>query len=606
MITTHDRVQQICAVAFSGEAADAAPLLDAMGIAFSAEPQSGKTAVYLHDRNDALAVCAADGTVIALLRRPLAAEELRAAISSAARMTALARAAEAGEELLAVGRAMGAERDLLRLQSLILNKARRLTNADAGSLLLLEDDEGTRILRFAVAQTGPLDSGTHIGAKIPLAATSIVGSVALSGEPVRMDDAYRIPHDAGFAFDASFDERTGYRTMSVLAVPMRDYRGEIVGVIQLINRKPAFETPLKSREQTEAIVSPFDERDERVALALASQAGVALEKSRLIDSMQTLFEQFVHASVTAIEVRDVSTQGHSQRVSALTVAQAQAVNGIENGPLAAIHFSPERMQELRYAALLHDFGKLSVPEYIFGKSKKLPDGHLDTIRMRFRLAAEQIAARANAEKFDALRSGGGADREAVLAEIDDRAQAAREDLFALLHGIEQANEPAVVDAAVGDALATVMLRHYDADGTPRPLIDEWELEYLKIPRGSLSDRERDLMNLHVTNSYRFLSALPWGSTPWPRVADIAYSHHEHLDGTGYPRKLKGDELPPEVRMLTIADIYDALTASDRPYKKALPHQKALDILYKEFADRGKIDRLFLDVFVQHRLHEGNV
>ena len=225
--------------------------------------------------------------------------------------------------------------------------------------------------------------------------------------------------------------------------------------------------------------------------------------------------------------------------------------------------------------------------------------------MRFLLAIEQVEAAAATEKFRLLCEPSGRSDTARMAEIDDRAKAAKEDLAALLQGVEKANEPAVIDASVDRALASVMQRHYALEGQNKPLLDDREFEYLKIARGSLSDEERNLMNLHVTNSYRFLSALPWNTTPWPHVADIAYSHHEHLDGTGYPRKLKGDDLPPEVRMLTISDIYDALTASDRPYKKAVPRDKALDILTNEFAARGKIDAVFLDVFVQKRLYERN-
>jgi HD-GYP domain-containing protein (c-di-GMP phosphodiesterase class II) len=596
----------LCVVAFPDEAADARPILASEGVFVTETPHAGKLNVFLHDRVDLLAVCGSGGTVVTLLRRPLDRVELVTALHAAGRMVSLQRAADAAEQLLDVGRALGAERDLLTLQNLILNKARRLTNADAGSLLVLEDVNGESVLRFSVAQTGPADTGTHVGATIPLAATSIVGTVALGGIPLRIADAYLIDPEAGYGFDSSFDKRTGYRTKSVLCVPMRNYKEEVVGVIQLINRKPSFDTLLKDVQHTEDLVVEFDDRDERVAGALAAQAGVALEKSRLIENIQSLFERFVQAAVKAIEVRDVSTQGHSERVSDLTVAQAKAVNEIAAGPLRELNFTPERLQELRYAALLHDFGKLSVPEYIFAKAKKLPDGRLETIRMRFLLAMEQVEAAAAGDKFRVLREAGSGNAEAMLAQVEDRSRTAKEELIALLHGVEEANEPAIVTAAVDDALASVMKRHYSIEGQARPLLDDWEFEYLKIPRGSLSNEERDLMNLHVTNSFRFLSALPWNTTPWPNVAQIAYSHHEHLDGTGYPRKLKGDEIPAEVRMLTISDIYDALTASDRPYKKAVPRDKALDILKNEFASRGKIDQIFLDVFIEKRLYEGDL
>lgn len=603
MISAAIPLHVMCVVNPDTNAEDAIELLSAEGIGCASRPDPEKLNVYLHSVGNSIAVTGPKRTTVALVRRPLDTLELLTAVQGAARLAALHRDAEAGETLLEIGRALGAERDLLSLQQLILRRARELTKADAGSLLLVEDHGGEKKLRFAVAQTGPQDKGTHIGATLPLTASSISGSVALHGEVARIRDAYTLGEGSPYHFDSSFDKRTGYRTKSVLCVPMRNYRGEVVGVIQLINRKPAFETLLTSPEQTVEVVHDFDARDEHVAMALASQAGVALENSRLVDNIQSLFENFVRASVKAIEVRDVSTQGHSERVSLLTIAQAEAVNAIDSGPLRDVTFAPERLRELRYAALLHDFGKLSVPEYIFAKAKKLPDGRLETIRMRFYLALEQIDAAAAREKFEILRGNSGNDVTSALASVDARCEQARAELLMLLEGVEKANEPAIVDAAVDEALTKVMQRHYRLDGAKVPLLDQMELRYLHIPRGSLSDEERDLMNLHVTNSFRFLAALPWSTTPWPGVAHIAYSHHEHLDGTGYPRKLAGDEIPAPVRMLTIADIFDALTASDRPYKKAVPLQKALDILTKEFAERGKIDPVFLDVFIQKRLYE---
>jgi HD-GYP domain-containing protein (c-di-GMP phosphodiesterase class II) len=593
----------MCVVNPDANAEDALELLLSEGIAGGARPDPEKLNVYLYSTGGCIAVSDASGNVVSLVRRPLDCLELLTAVQGAARLAAAQRDAEASETLLEVGRALGAERDLLALQQLILRRARELTNADAGSLLLVEEQDGEHILRFAVAQTGPLDDGTHIGATVALTPSSISGSVALYGEVARVADAYLLDERSPYQFDSSFDQRTGYRTKSVLCVPMRNYRDEVVGVIQLINRKPHFETQLLSAEHTVQVVHEFDERDERVAVALAAQAGVAIENSRLAENVQALFENFVRAAVKAIEVRDVSTQGHSERVARLTLAQAEAVHAIETGPLREVTFTPHALQELRYAALLHDFGKLSVPEYIFAKAKKLPDGRLETIRMRFMLALEQIGAAAAREKFDLLRAGNVQDVELRLESIDARCSQAREELLVLLQGVEAANEPAIVTAAVDEALAKVMDRHYRVDGNAAPLLDEAELRFLQIPRGSLSDEERELMNLHVTNSYRFLAALPWNATPWPRVADIAYSHHEHLDGTGYPRKLTAAQIPAPVRMLTIADIYDALTASDRPYKKAIPREKALDILTKEFAGRGKIDSLYLDVFIEKRLYE---
>jgi HD-GYP domain-containing protein (c-di-GMP phosphodiesterase class II) len=535
--------------------------------------------VVLPPQHNALAWIVDDPQLVAIMHPPVTGPALLAALRTSARVEAartVTRTAREGEELLEIGRMLSSERDLPTLQRLIVRKARELTGSDAGSLFVVEEHDGTKRLRFAVAQTGPGDDGVLMNALLPLSTASIAGYVAVTGESLRIDDAYAIAASAPYQFNRGFDEKNNYRTKSILCVPMRNLTGNVIGAIQLINRKPGFYTELASPKHTEEIVSPYDAHEERLLTALASQAAVAMENARLVDAIQNLFERFVHASVKAIEVRDKSTQGHSERVALLTVAQAEAINRIESGPLAGLHFTPEQIREVRYASLLHDFGKVAVPEYIFAKAKKLPDGRLDAIRLRFLLAIEQSR--------------------------DSQEQSVLRDLLAKL---EAANEPNVIADAADELLLGAMVRRYrDTDG-PRPLLEAHEYDYLTIPRGSLSNEERDRMQEHVTQSFLFLREIPWQETPWREVADIAYGHHEHLDGTGYPRKLKGDAIKPQVRMMTISDVFDALTASDRPYKKGMSIERALDILTKEFAQRGKIDTELLDVFITKRLYEAS-
>jgi HD-GYP domain-containing protein (c-di-GMP phosphodiesterase class II) len=511
---------------------------------------------------------------------------------------------EETDRLLSIGVALSAERDISKLHELIVRNARELTRADAGSLFLIEvgEDGAPNALRFAVAQTGPDDAGTHLGAILPLTRGSISGYVALSGEVVRIPDAYEIPETSEYRFNTSFDKQNGYRTKSVMTVPMRDHENAIVGVIQLINRKPEFELVLTSPTMTESVVNPFTERDESVLLSLASQAGVALENKALLASIQDLFEQFVRASVKAIEVRDKSTQGHSSRVAELTVAQAIATNAVQAGRFADLHFDEDALREMRYAALLHDFGKVAVPEYIFGKAKKLPDGKLDAIRLRFLLAITQIESLAARRKFELLQTGIAID-DHLMIEIEADAAARAGELQALLTTVESANEPRVVAAEIGALLDSILGKTYRDVEDERPLLDTAEFEFLRIPRGSLSNEERQKMEQHVTQSFYFLREIPWAKTPWRNVPDLAYGHHEHLDGTGYPRGLKDTEIAPQVRMLTIADVYDALTAKDRPYKAAMPVDRALDILVKEFAQRGKVDSELLDLFIARKVYE---
>jgi HD-GYP domain-containing protein (c-di-GMP phosphodiesterase class II) len=541
---------------------------------------------------------------VAVIATITAARRMLKDRSEAGRMSEMAEAmTEETDRLLSIGVALSAERDISKLHELIVRNARELTRADGGSLFLVEKDEsGTDKLRFAVAQTGPDDAGTHLGAVLPLTRGSVAGYVALSGEVVRLEDAYEIPEESEFRFNQSFDKQNGYRSKSMMVVPMRDHENAIVGVIQLINRKPEFDLVLTSPTMTEQVVEPFTTRDEGVLLSLASQAGVALENKALLESIQDLFEQFVRASVKAIEVRDKSTQGHSSRVAELTVAQAMAANAVEAGRFAQLHFNDDALREMRYAALLHDFGKVAVPEYIFGKAKKLPDGKLDSIRLRFLLAINQIEALGARRKFELLQTGVALDDHRI-EEIEADTTSHAGELQALLATVESANEPRVVAAEIGALLDSILGRTYRDLEEEKPLLDTAEFEFLRIPRGSLSNDERQKMEQHVTQSFYFLREIPWAKTPWRNVPDLAYGHHEHLDGTGYPRGLKDAEIAPQVRMLTIADVYDALTAKDRPYKAAMPVDRALDILVKEFAQRGKVDSDLLDLFIARKVYE---
>ena len=576
---------------------------------------SGATTIVVSEPSDrSSAWLARSPNVGGWLLRPLDPAALVATVGAAQRLlTERARVRELREvaegmehesdRLLSIGVALSAERNISRLHETIVRSARELTKADSGSLFLLENaEDGERKLRFAVAQTGPKDAGTHIGAVLPLSRGSLAGYSAISGEIVRIVDAYDIPESAEYRFNPSFDKQTGYRTKSVLVVPMRDHEDAIVGVIMLINRKPSFDLILTSPAMTEEVVAPFDERSESVLRSLASQAGVALENKALLDSIQDLFEQFVKASVKAIEVRDKSTQGHSSRVAELTVAQAQALNEVLTGPLAELKFNDDALREMRYASLLHDFGKVAVPEYIFGKAKKLPDGKLDTIRLRFLLAIQQVETLGARRKFALLQQGATLGDPAIL-EIDAETATRAGELQSLVTTVESANEPRVVAADVGALLDSIMGKTYEDLGEEQPLVDEKEFDFLHIPRGSLSDDERRKMEQHVTQSFYFLREIPWSKTPWHRVPDLAYGHHEHLDGTGYPRGLKGPEIIPQVRMLTISDVFDALTANDRPYKPAMSIERALDILVKEFAERGKVDKDLLDLFIAKKVYE---
>jgi len=393
--------------------------------------------------------------------------------------------------------------------------------------------------------------------------------------------------------------KSGYRTKSMLVVPMRDHQGEIIGVIQLINKKRDAAAVLKPSSVVERVVVSFDELDLDLVMSLASQAAVALVNTRLIEGIKALFESFVGASVTAIESRDPTTSGHSGRVAELTVGLAHKIDGASSGLYAPVRFSLDQIQEIRYASLLHDFGKVGVREKVLVKAKKLFFGEMLALRQRFGVIKRTVEADYLRAKVACLEAGGG--REELLALEADHARKQAEIEIAL-EVIAKSNEPSVLDGETAHALLELPAKSYlDVDGVTRPYITANELEALSIKRGSLSEQERIEIESHVTHTFRFLSQIPW-TGEFARVPDIAFAHHEKLDGTGYPRRLKAADIPLQSRMMTISDIFDALVAWDRPYKKAVPVPKALDILNDE-AKQGKLDRELLQVFIEAKVFE---
>ena len=504
-------------------------------------------------------------------------------------------------ELNKIGAALSAERDIDRLLALILSKSRHITSADAGSLYLVE--KGVRegepdVLKFVLPQN---DSVTVAfpESRIPLDETSIAGYVALKGTPVNVADAYELPAGTPYRISRSFDTKSGYRTKSMMVVPMRDHQGVIIGVIQLINKKRDSTALLKPSSVVERVVVSFNELDLELVMSLASQAAVALVNTRLIKDIKALFESFVQASVTAIESRDPTTSGHSGRVAELTVGLAQKIDESSSGLFAPVRFSRDQIQEIRYASLLHDFGKVGVREKVLVKAKKLFFGEMLALRQRFGVIKRTVEAEYLRAKVACLERGGGRDELAAIEADHVRHQA---EIDVALDVIAKSNEPTVLDGTTASALLELPSRSYmDVDGVLRPYITANELESLSIRRGSLSEGERIEIESHVTHTFKFLSQIPW-TGEFARVPEIAFAHHEKLDGTGYPRRLQAVDIPLQSRMMTISDIFDALVAWDRPYKKAVPVEKALDILDDE-AKHGKLDPDLLRVFIEAKVFE---
>jgi HD-GYP domain-containing protein (c-di-GMP phosphodiesterase class II) len=501
-------------------------------------------------------------------------------------------------ELIEIARAITTEREIDKLLGLILEKARFVTGADAGSIYVVEGDDpdlSRNQLRFKLSQNDSLtfDSSEFT---MPLSPRSMAGYVALEKNTLRIEDVYEMPPGSPFGFDRSFDQKTGYRTKSMLCTPLVSSKGRVIGVIQLINKKREHNQRLLSADDCERLVLAFDERSEELLSTLAAQAGISLENAILYEEIRGIFEGFVRASVDAIEARDPTTSGHSRRVADLTVSLAIAVEKTDSGPYREVSFRREDMREIEYASLLHDFGKIGVREPVLVKAKKLYPHELLAIRQRFDFAVRTIEADVLQRKLRMIERGAGHDD---LVELDRELVSRRAELEDAWLVIEHANEPTVLAAGEFQRIEELGRRTYvTLAGEPGTLLSAGEVKSLSVMRGSLTPEEFDEIRSHVSHTYRFLSQIPWGNT-FARVAVIAGAHHERLNGTGYPNRLRAEEIPLQSKMMSISDIFDALTASDRPYKRAVPVEKALDILGFEVRD-GHVDGELVRIFREAR------
>jgi HD-GYP domain-containing protein (c-di-GMP phosphodiesterase class II) len=498
------------------------------------------------------------------------------------------------DQLNEIGIALSTERDRASLLRLILRKCREITQSDAGSLYLIEEDAvGERSLRFIVTQNDSVESPfneTHLS----IDSSSIAGYVALTGMEVVLDDVYDIPSDLPFSFNRKYDEENSYRCKSMLAVPMNNPQGEITGVVQLINCKRDMGLRVGPRT-VDSVVVPFPDRCRPMLRSLASQAAVAIENNRLYENIENLFEGFVRASVGAIEARDPTTFGHSFRVADLTVGLAQAVDRADSPAFRSIQFTQTEMKEIRYASLLHDFGKVGVREEVLVKAKKLYPRQLDLITQRFAYARKVLEHEQGKRKLTYLLEKGRENFLRCQPEFQRELEAQLRELDEFLEFIVRCNEPTVLPEGNFDRLAELATRQFtDSTGQRSPLLRPREVKLLSIQKGSLDDEERVQIQSHVIHTQSFLEQIPW-TKDIKNIPAIASAHHEKLDGTGYPRNLGAPEIPIQSKMMTISDIYDALSATDRPYKRAVPWERALDILHDE-AKQGLIDGQLLRLF----------
>ncbi|MFZ5762171.1 MAG: HD domain-containing phosphohydrolase [Thermodesulfobacteriota bacterium] len=496
-------------------------------------------------------------------------------------------------ELVQIGLGLSAEKQLDRLLDMIVREARRFTNADGGALYIRDDER--EVLDFAIVQNESM--GIHMGGTgAPVTWSSVLlyqpdgtenhqnvsAHCALNGSPVNIPDVY-VAEGFDFQGTKEFDASTGYRSRSMLVIPMRDHEEEIIGVLQLIN----------ARDRDTGEVGAFPEEEVEMVTSLASEAAVAVTNMRLVRGLENLLNAFIQTIADAIDEKSPYTAGHILRVAAMTERLAEKVNAAESGPFAVISFSPAEMAEIRMAAWLHDIGKITTPEFVVDKATKL-----ETVFDRIELVRNRVEILKRDREIRRLRNllaaGGGGTVAPEAAEVDHR------DLDDYLRFLEEVN-------VGGESLSEESLQRIrkiagvglTIGGKPMPLLDTDEVKNLSIRQGTLTEDERRRVGNHVNVSIKMLEGLPFPKK-LRRVPLYAGLHHEKLDGSGYPHGLSGDEIPLQARIMAVADIFEALTASDRPYKRGKRLSEAMHILEQMVHDH-KLDGDVCDLLVESGL-----
>ncbi|WP_310416877.1 HD domain-containing phosphohydrolase [Chamaesiphon sp. OTE_8_metabat_110] len=532
-------------------------------------------------------------------------------------LTSIAAERQTIAQLLAIGTALSDCLNLTELLDLILAKSREITCSDAGSVYLIDRSHGEPKLIFKAAQNDSLPHLSFELASIPLNLESLAGYVATTSESLNIPDAYALTDDVPYKFDRHFDLEFAYRTVSVLVLPMQNRDGETIGVLQLIDRKLKADLRITPTNAL-SITQPYSDWERQIVRSLASQAAISIERNHLLDSIEELFAGFITASVQIIESRDPTTAGHSERVAKLSLRLSEEVNDVTTGILAPLRFSARQLQEIRYAALLHDFGKISIPEEIVQKSKKLYPHQLTELTHRFNLLRQTWKLECAEQKFNYLLNPPIAVRHqpgdnclhcGYVSQLDLELNTKLDRLQSYWELVNKLNQPDVVNTSefaqqletiVTDLHQLAQYTYRDLDGKFQPLLTPAEIEQLLIPRGTLTATERAIVESHVSHTYDFLCQIPW-TKHLQDVPKIAGSHHEKLDGSGYPRGLTTAAIPIQSQIMTIADIYDALTASDRPYKPRLSLDRSLSILRQEAA-AGKLNLHLLELFEQRQVY----
>jgi HD-GYP domain-containing protein (c-di-GMP phosphodiesterase class II) len=515
------------------------------------------------------------------------------------------------EALIRIGRSLSTEKNQNTLLRMILMLSKEITGADAGSIYIVEETENGKQIRFKYSHTFSKDLPLEEFV-LPYNTKSIAGYVAVTGMILNIPDVYELSKKDPVSFNNSFDKTNAYRSKSMLVIPMKNHIDSIIGVIQLINSKEdakfpgteAFGIKLETSEDFEKKIVPFDSRYEHLMEAVAGQAAIAIENNRMIVQIQHQFEAFVKASVTAIESRDPATSGHSFRVAEICTIVARAISDTKEPPFETISFTETQIKELEYAALLHDFGKVYIDLGIFKKAKKLFPSDYENLLLKLDYLYRFVELQGIVQENTIVVQSPPAEKDLRFREHNDELNSKLTRIKEIKAKVSLLNEPTITDEDPVSALAVIcndieQLHCSTIDGKEMPIFNNLEKTNLSIRRGSLNNEERHEIESHVTHTYNFVSRIPW-PPEFKNIPQIARGHHEKLDGSGYPNGDKGEQVSIQSRIMAIADVYDALTATDRPYKKALSHEKAIAILQKE-ADSGKIDADIFKVFIRSEI-----
>ena len=506
--------------------------------------------------------------------------------------------------LTQIGVALSAEKNIDRLLEMIVDEAQDFTCADGGTLYIMSDDESA--LHFAIVQNRTLK--THMGGtggKITWPSVilknpdgspnfaNVSAYAAISGQVVNIPDVY----DAeGFNFQGTrkFDADTGYRSKSMLVVPMRNHENDTIGVLQLLNAQE----PLTGK------VINFSNECQQMTESLASQAAVALSNTRLIHDLENLLESFISSIASAIDEKSPYTGGHVQRVAKLSLTIAEKINNMTEGPYADVCFDEHPMKELRTAAWLHDIGKITTPEYVVDKATKLETiyDRIETLKTRFEVikrdhelkVLEDRLARHYAHSDESGSETSGMETD---GKNDEFSRKLEEDINFLVNA--NTGGEFMADEMI-EKVKEIASRKWIYDGDECPMLTENEVYNLTIRRGTLTTEERDIINNHAKVTHKMLSQLPFPKK-LKNVPLYAAAHHENINGTGYPFGLKGDEISLQSRILALADIFEALTAKDRPYKKGKTLSEALDIMSFMVKD-GHIDKDLFELFIREKIY----